>query len=1254
MATNSGTPEVSIRVLVENGQVKVGVNQVKTEIRSIAPAVQQTSAQAASNLEPINQKLGQIQDNLQMVGQFAGAYLGFSAIKNGLSGLVEAQMALQQIQNGLQAASGSAAGGAQEFAFLSDMAERVGVRLVDAGNAYAAYYSAAKAANLTTAETRDLFQSTAEAGAVFNLSAQQVDAALLALQQMMAQGTIRTQELNYQLGTALPGSFAKFKQLVESRKLVPDFNKALSEGAFDVKTFAPVLSEAIQSLYSQADLQRASDDLTSQFAKMENAFIKFKASFVEGEFQNVLSNTIGALAGLTNALASANKGIGGEAVMIGTAVAAFSLFAKGTNVVTDNLTKMANSFVTSTGLTKAAAAVQVVHTDAVLAQAKADQTAATAAASAAAVRVAQTEANVALTASALANAEANLAATRANVALGESTAALTAAENLAAAAATRHAEALQVASVAKANAVIANRGVISSNGQVATATAAAGMAATRAAGQMGVMTIAAGALRTGLSGVLSLLGGWPGVVIAAGAALIYFATRASEAQKATDNFIASLDTSFQKMTEFANRRKELSNLEVLLRQQEAAGDKAEADKTRATIRRLGGDLADQRRDLETQQVRDRAALTDQQRKLKQAQDAAAKQASVNAGPGGLGSGSEANDARLLNAYQRAQERVKEAERAVATATQAVELNQKNLEASRATAAKGDADRAVDAARKQVQTATDASAEARRKADQAIEELKNPQAKIDNAIKNAQAEFKKKNPGLDTAQGEGAALMKQYSDAAAEQVRVEQEQAKAKKDVAASTKDANTATKEAERLARAQAKAENQTEDAVRALDDITKEATGGLREQNQARDQMESSLKRIEDQLFQTTRQINESKLSDKDKADALQSIADKAELARAAVQKLGAAEEQRARDELRKAAKQDNDSDTFQLQQDALLRKGDDKSLDQANRNEIDNYYKGRVATLQDNFKGRMESTEYTTSFDELQANWELALTNMSTVAQQRGDEIQQNLSSSWNNALLGMTTGTMTWQEGLRSIFMSIYQSFLQTMVTQPLADMAARWLRETVMQQSFLGIQTAQQAAASAQVITAKTTESTAAVAANATTAASGAAASQASIPYVGPVLAIAAMIAMLAAVRGISKKKDGGAISGPGTGTSDSVPILASNGEYMIKASSVRQYGVGFLDAVNEGSLDARKSPMGATHKPKYRYADGGLVTALPGSNSPKEGDRAAGGVRVVNVLDPRLFEDYINTPEGEKSILNVIENNPRRVKQAVGN
>jgi len=45
-------------------------------------------------------------------------------------------------------------------------------------------------------------------------------------------------------------------------------------------------------------------------------------------------------------------------------------------------------------------------------------------------------------------------------------------------------------------------------------------------------------------------------------------------------------------------------------------------------------------------------------------------------------------------------------------------------------------------------------------------------------------------------------------------------------------------------------------------------------------------------------------------------------------------------------------------------------------------------------------------------------------------------------------------------------------------------------------------------------------------------------------------------------------DGGSISGPGTGTSDSIPAMLSDGEYVVRASSVGKLGVDFLNFINK--------------------------------------------------------------------------------------
>ncbi len=72
--------------------------------------------------------------------------------------------------------------------------------------------------------------------------------------------------------------------------------------------------------------------------------------------------------------------------------------------------------------------------------------------------------------------------------------------------------------------------------------------------------------------------------------------------------------------------------------------------------------------------------------------------------------------------------------------------------------------------------------------------------------------------------------------------------------------------------------------------------------------------------------------------------------------------------------------------------------------------------------------------------------------------------------------------------------------------------------------------------------------------------------------------------------------GGAVSGPGSGTSDSILARLSAGEYVVRAEAVRRWGVGFLDAINGLTLPA---------VPRLAFAEGGwsqieAASAIPPS------------------------------------------------------
>lgn len=76
--------------------------------------------------------------------------------------------------------------------------------------------------------------------------------------------------------------------------------------------------------------------------------------------------------------------------------------------------------------------------------------------------------------------------------------------------------------------------------------------------------------------------------------------------------------------------------------------------------------------------------------------------------------------------------------------------------------------------------------------------------------------------------------------------------------------------------------------------------------------------------------------------------------------------------------------------------------------------------------------------------------------------------------------------------------------------------------------------------------------------------------------------------------------GGYISGPGSGTSDSIPARLSNGEYVVRASAVRNVGVGFMHAINNfsvGGLVGNISDRMNNLLP--RFATGGIVASQSG-------------------------------------------------------
>lgn len=104
-----------------------------------------------------------------------------------------------------------------------------------------------------------------------------------------------------------------------------------------------------------------------------------------------------------------------------------------------------------------------------------------------------------------------------------------------------------------------------------------------------------------------------------------------------------------------------------------------------------------------------------------------------------------------------------------------------------------------------------------------------------------------------------------------------------------------------------------------------------------------------------------------------------------------------------------------------------------------------------------------------------------------------------------------------------------------------------------------------------------------------------------------------------------KAAGGLLTGPGTPTSDSIPLWGSTGEYVVKASSVSKYGVKFMDQLNAGTMP--------------KFAEGGLIAAGVMATTTATMSSVPAGATITNIDESM----HING-------MTVVSNDPEKIQQ----
>ena len=231
----------------------------------------------------------------RQLGVYAAGFFGVYGILRGLgaadAAFTAAGLQVEAWESRLRAATGSAQAAAEEYAFLRQETERLGLVLGNSADAYSRLAAAARGTALEGALTRHIFTGVAEAARVMHLTGEETGGVFTALEQIISKGIVSAEELRGQLGERLPGAFQ-----IAARALgvtTQELDGMLRRGEVLAEDLLPRLATEFRNL-AASELDEAAGGAAASTARLENAvlelnaaiaasgYLDFKAALAEG------------------------------------------------------------------------------------------------------------------------------------------------------------------------------------------------------------------------------------------------------------------------------------------------------------------------------------------------------------------------------------------------------------------------------------------------------------------------------------------------------------------------------------------------------------------------------------------------------------------------------------------------------------------------------------------------------------------------------------------------------------------------------------------------------------------------------------------------------------------------------------------------------------------------------------------------------------------------------------------------------------
>ena len=210
--------------------------------------------------------------------------------------VVESDIKLQSMRYTLEAATGSLAGAQKQMQFLFQTADKLGLSIQDVGQYYARMAAVATSSGYSLKKFNQEFVNISSGMRVLHLDARHTQYAWLALQEIMAQGTVKMRHLTRQLSIDFPTALQAMA--LGMHKSVAQLFQMVHDKALQGNVALAALSKGLKEMYGP-QVQAASQGLQADLSRLGNKFTEaVNAADQSGKFQpfenalNALSSTL--------------------------------------------------------------------------------------------------------------------------------------------------------------------------------------------------------------------------------------------------------------------------------------------------------------------------------------------------------------------------------------------------------------------------------------------------------------------------------------------------------------------------------------------------------------------------------------------------------------------------------------------------------------------------------------------------------------------------------------------------------------------------------------------------------------------------------------------------------------------------------------------------------------------------------------------------------------------------------------------------